>query len=470
MVTLPTVVNKNGLQPIPPLDILTQLLALVAAVRPGYTALPGSLIEDVSSTDVAAITQMDQMRVDLINSLTPFGANEFILNQLGAGVYGVLRGGTTNTSVFCVFSGTPGFVISQGFTISDGTHQYTVQDGGIIGGGGSSQPLYCLATQTGTWAIPANTVINLITSVPSTITCTVTNPNTGTPGLDTEESLASYRSRVLQAGLAASQGMARYLKTIVQNVPGVEARLVSVVQQSGGWSIIVGGGDPKEVAYAIFIALFDISTLVGSELLVTGITKTNPGVVTTDLNHGYSTGQLVTIGGVNPVNYNGSYTITVIDAHNFSIGVDTTGFPVYVNGGIVTPNARNILASIIDYPDTYVITYIDPPEQDVAITLTWNTTATSFISPTAMQTAGQTALADYINNLAVGEPMNVFVMETVFQEAVADILPPQLLTRMVFAISINGVGVAPDIGTGIVEGDPESYFLTTVDNITIIQG
>ncbi len=407
MVTLPTVVNKNGLQPIPPLDILTQLLALVSAVRPGYTALPGSLIEDVSSTDVGAITQMDQMRVDLINSLTPFGANEFILNQLGAGVYGVLRGGTTDTSVFCVFSGTPGFVLSIGFTVSDGTHQYTVQDGGVIGSGGSSQPLYCLATQSGTWAVPTNSVVNLVTSVPSTITCTVTNPNTGTPGLDTEESLASYRSRVLQAGLAASQGMARYLKTLVQNVPGVEARLVSVIQQSGGWSVIVGGGDPTEVAYAIFTALFDISTLVGSETLVTGITQTNPGVVTTDLDHGYITGQLVTIADVDPSDYDGSFTITVIDAKNFSLGVDTTGFPAYVSGGNVTPNNRNIMASIIDYPDTYVITYIDPPQQNVAMTLTWNTTATSFVSPTAMQTAGQTALADYINNLAVGEPINV---------------------------------------------------------------
>src|SRR3974390_1288942 len=146
-ITIPTVMTKDGLAPIPPLTLLSTLLAAVASVRPGYTALPASLIEDVSSTDVGALTGMDQMRVDLINSLTPFGANEFILNQLGAGVYGVFRGGPTNTSVFFVFSGTVGFVISRGFTVSDGNHQYTVQDGGIIGSGGSSPPLFAVATQ-----------------------------------------------------------------------------------------------------------------------------------------------------------------------------------------------------------------------------------------------------------------------------------------------------------------------------------
>ena len=470
-ITIPTVMTKDGLAPIPPLTLLSTLLAAVASVRPGYTALPASLIEDVSSTDVGALTGMDQMRVDLINSLTPFGANEFILNQLGAGVYGVFRGGPTNTSVFLVFSGTVGFVISRGFTVSDGNHQYTVQDGGIIGSGGSSPPLFAVATQAGTWAVPANSVTILITSVPSTITCAVTNPSTGNAGQADQESIESYRSRVLQAGLAASQGMARYLKTLVQNVSGVEARLVSVIQQpGGGWSVIVGGGDPNEVAYAIYTALFDISTLVGSVLLATAITAANPGQVTTNLNHGFTTGAMVTIADSNPVNYNGTYTITVIDDTNFTLGVDTTGFPAYIGNGVITPNNRNITASVLDYPDTYVIPYIDPPEQDVAIVLTWNTTATSFISPIAMQEAGAQALTDYINNIAVGQPINVFEMQTVFQEAVADILPPELLTRMVFSVSINGIGVSPDVGTGIIEGDPESYFLTNTSAITIVQG
>lgn len=470
MVTLPTTLTEAGLQPTPPAVWLAGLLALVAAVRPGYTALPGSLIEDISSTDVGAITQMDQMRIDLINSLDPFGANEFLLNQMGQGVYGIAPNLSTNTSVFVVFSGTPGFVISQGFTVTDGTHQYVVQDGGIVGTGGSSSPLFCIANQTGTWAVPANSVTGLITSVPSSITLTCTNPETGTPGA-AAESETSYRSRVLMAGLVASQGMARMLKVLLSKVSGVQPRLISVVQEpTGGWSVICGGGDPNEVAYAIFTALFDISTLVGSINDVLSVTKASPGVVQTSLDHGFIDGQLATISGSNVSSYNGTFTVTVIDSTHFSIGVDTSAYVPYTGGGVVTPNNRNITASIYDYPDTYLVTYVNPAQQNVAITVTWNSNATNFISPVAISAAGQPALVDYINGIGVGQPINLFELQSVFQAAVADILPPQLLTRMLFSVSINGVGATPTAGTGIIAGDPQSFFLTDSSQVVITQG
>lgn len=472
-VAVPLVMTEAGPQPTPPAQLLAQLLALVASTNPGYTAnLPGSLIEDISSTDVGALTLIDQARVDLVESLTPLGANAYLLNQLGQ-IYGVEQGAASNTSVFVQFSGTIGLVIAVGFTVSDGTYQYTVQDGGVIGSGGVSAPLFCLAVQSGSWAVPANTVTQLITSVPTGITLSVTNPNTGTPGGDaqTEE---SYRSAVLQAGLAASQGMARYLKTLLGNVAGVQARLVSVLQQNpptGGWEIIVGGGDPYEVAYAIDTAIFDISTLVGSVMSISGITNASPGVVTTVLNHGLTTGELINISGAMPGAFNGTgITATVLTEKTFSINVNTTSFGAYTGGGVITPNNRNVTVSLIDFPDTYSITFVDPPQQTVAMTVTWNTTATNFVSEAAVAQLGAPALADYVNGLSVGVPINLFELQTVFQAAVASVLPTQLLTRMVFSVSINGIGVSPEAGTGIIAGDPESFFLTTTTDITILQG
>jgi hypothetical protein len=41
---------------------------------------------------------------------------------------------------------------------------------------------------------------------------------------------------------------------------------------------------------------------------------------------------------------------------------------------------------------------------------------------------------------------------------------------MVFAVTINGVLTNPQTGTGIIAGDPESYFLTNVTAISIVQG
>jgi hypothetical protein len=87
-----------------------------------------------------------------------------------------------------------------------------------------------------------------------------------------------------------------------------------------------------------------------------------------------------------------------------------------------------------------------------------------------MAALGATALANYINSIAVGAPMNLFELQNAYQIATASILPTAFLTRMVFAVTIDGVLTAPDAGTGIIAGDPESYFLTSVTYISIVQG
>ena len=469
--TFPTVISAAGLTPQSPMAIRDALLALVQADRPGYTAnLPGSLIEDISSTDVFAILLSDQAKVDLVNSLTPYAANAFLLRQLG-NIYGVTLGQGSTTSVNVVFTGTPGYLIPAGFTVSDTVYQYVVQTGGVVGSGGTSDPIYALAADQGSWAVPEDTVTQIITSVPDSVTLTVTNPTAGTPGTSAQTE-AEYRAQVLQAGLAVSQGMPTALRTALQQMSGVQARLISVRQQSSGWQIIVGGGDPYQVAYAIFQSIFDISTLVGSTMRITDITQANPGVVTTELNHGYSDGDETTITevlGMTAINGQ-TVTVTVIDEKTFSIGVDTSGYGAYVSGGVSSLNTRNQEVSIYDFPDSYLIKFVEPPQQIVDIVLLWNTVSTNLVSPAAVQQLGAPAIANYINSIAVGQPINVFEMQAVFQEAIASIIPTPQLTRMIFTVSINGISTPPLSGTGIIEGDPESYFYTTTTNIDIDQG
>lgn len=471
MSDLVTVIGPEGLQPTPPQQILQQLITLVQSVRPGYTAsLPASLIEDISSTDVYAIALVDAARVELVNSLTPMGANVFLLAQLGQ-MLGVTQGKTTNTSVFCVFTGPPGYVISEGFTVSDGTFQYTVQDAGIIGAGGTSDQLFCLATIPGSWAVPQNVVTQIITSVPPSVTLTVTNPEAGLPGSGAE-SEAAYRVRVLQANLAESQGMPAYLKTLLTNVPGVQARLVSVRQQTGGgYMVIVGGGDPNDVANAIFESLFDISILTGSMLLVTSITNANPGVVTCNHNHNYTTGQVIGIvgvvgmGGINNV----PLTVTVITPTSFSIGIDTTSSGAYISGGIITPNLRNLVVPVNNYPDTYSIPIVIPPQQVVAVSCSWSTITGTFSQPAAVAQLGQTAIVDYVNSIAAGQPINLNVMNNMFADAISGVLPTDQLSALSFIVTIDGITTPPLTGTQIIPGDPESYFQTQASLVTVIQ-
>ncbi|UCF26211.1 MAG: baseplate J/gp47 family protein [Ralstonia sp.] len=462
--------TSAGPQPQSPTSLNSQLIALATQLSPGLTSdLPGSLIEDISSTDTAALAMIDQARADLINSLSPFAANPSLLIQLGA-IYGVPQGIGSNTSVYLVFSGPVGYVVTKGFTVSDGTNQYIVQDGGIVGSGGTTIPLFAVAVLAGPWAVPQNTVKQLITSVPSTITLTVTNPNPGTPGLSAQ-SEQDYRSQVLQAGLASSQGMATYLKTLLQKVSGVQPNLISVQQGTGtGWRVICGGGDPYQIAYAIYSALFDISTLVGSQLAITAMTNANPVVITTNLNHGYTAGQTVTVTGATPNAYNLTYTITSVTATTITTTTNGTGFGAYSSGATLSPNPRNVTVSINDYPDQYQVTLVNPPQQAVSITVTWNTISTNFISPAAIAQLAQQPLANYVNGIPVGQPINQFELQNVFQTAIASVIQPQLLTRMVFQVIINGTIVSPNTGTGIYASDPESYFYTTAAQITVNQG
>lgn len=264
--SFPVVITEQGLQPQSPVALNQQLIAAVTAQQPGYTAnLPGSLVEDISSTCTGAIVLCDSAKVETVNSLTPWGANVFVLTQLGQ-CLGLSLGSVTNTSVFVVFAGTVGYVISNGFLVSDGTNVYQIPQGGPIASTGYSSPLYAVAVAAGSFAVPANTVTQLLTSVPAAYTVTVNNPNAGTPG-GPGETYYSYRSRVLTAMLAACVGASRFIKTLIGQLLGAQSNLISVQQASGGLRIVVGGSaDPYNIAYAIWQSVGDPSVLQGSAI------------------------------------------------------------------------------------------------------------------------------------------------------------------------------------------------------------
>ena len=267
----PLLFSSGGPAATPPATLQQALLALVASQVPDYTAnLPGSLIEDISSTDVGALVAIDQMRVDAVNNVSPYSANPYLLAQLGL-QFGLPQGKPANGSVFVVFAGSAGYVIPPGFMVSDGTYQYVIQDGGTVAGSGFSAALYAVSTNSSTFAIPANSVNVVITSVPSPYTLTVTNPLAGVPAL-ASETTESYRSRMLLAQQVSISGAQTYLKTLLLAVPGVSPRLVSVRIVGRDWEVICGGGDPYEVAGAIYRGVSTVALLTGSSTVIRNIT------------------------------------------------------------------------------------------------------------------------------------------------------------------------------------------------------
>lgn len=456
-----------------PDDLRNDLIALVASENPGYTVLPAGLIEDLSSTAVGALQMIDQAFVTFINSIGPETSNAYILAKQGS-IFGPVPGQPTNTSVNVQFSSnTPGFPIGIGFLISDGSHQYAVSNNAVIGSGGMSLVVSAVATQPGTWPVPAGSVNQVVSPLPPGVTLTVNNAIAGIPS-GPAETVSAFRARVLESAQAISTGVVTTLKSALKAVPGVVPRLVSVRLIAGvGWEIICGGGDIYQVANVIALAMGgDIPLLTGSVMGVTSITQANPGVVTTDINHGFITGAVVQINGaLGMTAVNGvPFTITVISPTTFSIGVDTSGYGAYIGSGVVTPNNRNITASIYDYPDTYSITFVNPPQQVVTMTVTWNTNDTNFTATAAVAIVTIPQLVNYINNIEGGQPINIFTMEQMFLSALVGTIDPSLITRLVFAVAINGIGTAPVSGTGIIPGDPESYFEVLASAIVVNQG
>jgi len=472
--------TPTGPTPLLPATIFTYITNLVTfgtdpngnsvmTPYPGYTnTLPGSLISDICGTDTAAVYLMDQARIDLINSMTPFGANNYLLIQQG-NLAGIPQQSAVNTTVNVVFTGTAGYIIPIGFIVGDGTNTYSIVNGGIIQTGGTSQPLTAIAlNNSASFAVPANTVTQVVSSVATGYTLTCNNPIAGTPATGTEN-IDTYRARVLGASVVACQGTPAYLKTVLGAIPGVVYNQISVQQGAGGWEIIVGGGDAYSIAYAIYQAVPDLSTITGSVLTATAVTLANPGVMTTNKNHLYTTGQVITVTGSTNTNFNGSFTITVLTNTTFSLGVNTTSFGAYTGGGVVSPNLRNNTVTILDYPDIYSVTFVEPPQQTVTIVLSWNTTASSFVSASVFNQLAQAAIVTYINGLGIGQPINLFVLNNLVFAAVASVLTGQLISVMNWTVDINGVATSPTAGTEIIVGDPESYMTTSIGGVTVTQ-
>ncbi|WP_233272945.1 baseplate J/gp47 family protein [Paraburkholderia acidisoli] len=470
---VPLVMTAAGPQTTPPATLNAALINGVAAEVPDYTAnLPGLLIEDISSTATGALVAIDQARVDCISSVTPYGANASVLAQLGV-QFGIEQGVSANASVYVQFAGPAGYVFQPGFVVGDGTNQYKLQDGGVIQTGGVSAQLFAVATNSGTFAIPAGSVNQIITSVPTGYAITVTNPEAGTPA-SSAESPQDYRARVLQAGVVASVGSPAYLKTLLEKVTGVQARLVSIQQATGGWRIVCGGGDAYAVANAILQGVGDIATLQGSQLSISGMTAASPVVVTTNLTTNFTVGQTFTVSGATPTAYNGTYTVVSIvrsiSGDTITTSTNGSAFGAYTGGATFSPNPRNVNVSLFQNPDTYNIPFVNPPTQIVTVAVTWNTTLPNFTAGDSVNQLAIPAIQSYINSIYVGQPINELEMTAAFRGAVASVISAANITTLQYVVQINGVTVSPSAGTSIIAGDPESVFSASASGVTVVQG
>lgn len=127
----------------------------------------------------------------------------------------------------------------------------------------------------------------------------------------------------------------------------------------------------------------------------------------------------------------------------------------------------SITVTITDYPDQYSIPLILPTSQMVTLILTWNIRVTGLLDPDSVSAATTTQLVDYINGVAIGEPINTYQIESIFLAAIAPLISPSQVSLIDISIGINNVIVPPAPGTGLIYGGEYSYFTTDKSHVTV---
>ncbi|SFN72382.1 Baseplate J-like protein [Izhakiella capsodis] len=472
MSDLPVEWNSSGPQVQTAAALREKIVSIATQLAPGITTeLPGSLIEDIASTSAGALLICDQARVDAINSVSPLTANLFVLNLLAQqyGVQGQKIAGFTAVDV--TFTGPAAFIIPEGFQVSDGSNTFALPYAIVINADGESDPVTCIATVSGAFAVPEGTVTRIVTGVPAGITLSCTNKTPGIPGSGAE-TVAQYRARVWDAGIPTVQGYPGFIRTALANVANINLRLTAVIADGDRWVIMCGGGNTYAMAAAIYQSAGDISRLKGCALEVTGITSASPGVVTTNITHGFSDGQTVTLKGVEGMTgINGTpFKISVLSPHSFSLNSDTSGAGTWAGGGEVTPNLRNQRVTVTDWPDTYLIPFVIPLQQNVKIFFKWRTDGVNYLTAQSVNSVVSAPVIAYINQLYAGKPLNLNTVKDIFLSAISSILNPDLISALDVTVTVNGVITAPQAAMDIITGDPYSYWYIAANGVTVSEG
>jgi hypothetical protein len=76
-------------------------------------------------------------------------------------------------------------------------------------------------------------------------------------------------------------------------------------------------------------------------------------------------------------------------------------------------------------------------------------------------------IVEYVNALAVSEPINIYQIQTLFLGIMTTLVNPTQVSLIDIQIGINGKIVEPEEGTDLVYGDTYGYFSTNASNVTV---
>jgi hypothetical protein len=189
----------------------------------------------------------------------------------------------------------------------------------------------------------------------------------------------------------------------------------------------IGMGDPEMVRDQIQ-AIFNPET----PRLLTNLTSTAEMATATLPDHGWFNGQVVTVSGASPSQYNGTYTITVLDTNTFTYTLATTA-------GVVTafPTVQSVTSPVLLHNGGMVDVYCDDSMSSEVIQLT----------------------TDAAGNATLSGPIYAFSRSSVSGGSAADTIP--------FQANVTITSSTLNAGSGYISVSAPNHGLTTGTEVTV---
>lgn len=208
-------------------------------------------------TATPVIMEVENLLADFANSYAPTYANDFMWEVLAQSL-GLKYKDASQSSVTLLFTGNPGDYIPANTKV---TGNFTTSDSVILGTTGTA---YATAYSDTEGSYPANTITEILSSVPNGVT--VTNPSASieaTSAMTNDELKLSAQRKLRNARISS------YDYAILNLVElGVVDRLINFkLQDVNGVNCIeavVGGGDVDEVANVLFNSFLVPTKLVSN--------------------------------------------------------------------------------------------------------------------------------------------------------------------------------------------------------------
>ncbi|MCZ9850163.1 baseplate J/gp47 family protein [Brachyspira hyodysenteriae] len=262
-------IGNTGVIKDDPTVIRERLLNQAIEKVEGFTDLPSGIQNNLLDESVLDIVEIQDMLANVMNSISPSYANDFIVRELGE-AFGLKIKDQALPNTTITFYGLAGVIIPEGLEVgnADGSKKFITTKSDIINATGQVS-IYCEGADYYDTPTPANTLNILLNQVLNVTSCTNLNDAVETTPAET---ISEFRSRFQTRALANRSGTVATLDNALKEIEGTVDRLCTykasqIVEEGVSKAvleIIVGGGDDYSVALAIFNSILYPDILVSN--------------------------------------------------------------------------------------------------------------------------------------------------------------------------------------------------------------